>query len=68
MSKNEYKQLGYTEQLKLFHDRGIIFDYSFEELDQNNQNYQKNLQAISTLGYYQLKDYAYPYLKKWKIC
>lgn len=66
MSKNEYKQLGYTEQLKLFHDRGIIFDYSFEELDQNNQNYQKNLQAISTLGYYQLKDYAYPYLKNGK--
>ena len=57
----KYEQLSYKEQLELFHNRGMKFDYSFNELDETLPVYLKNIQTISTLGYYQLKDYAYPY-------
>lgn len=62
----EYKQLSHHEQLELFHERGINFGYEFTKLDDANQEYQKNLRTISTLGYYQLKDYAYPYMENGK--
>lgn len=61
---SEYKQLEYSKQLELFSERGMQFKYSFEDHDiQQRADYIKNLQTISTLGYYQLKDYAYPYLR-----
>ena len=64
---SEYKQLEYPKQLELFYKRGMQFNYSFDNLDKNyNVSYLKNLRTISTLGYYQLKDYAYPYFKNGK--
>ncbi|MDW3022098.1 Abi family protein [Ligilactobacillus salivarius] len=60
----EYKQLEYVDQLKLFHARGIEFGYNLEDISENDKKYQKDLLTISTLGYYQLKDYAYPYFSE----
>lgn len=59
----KYEQLSYRKQLELFHDRGMKFDYDFCELDEKSPAFLKNEQTISTLGYYQLKDYAYPYFR-----
>ncbi len=38
----KYEQLSYKEQLELFHNRGMKFDYSFNELDETLPVYLKS--------------------------
>ncbi|KRL62260.1 Abi family protein [Lactobacillus psittaci] len=49
---SQYKHLSYEEQLELFKKRGISFDEKY---------YEKSLKDVSTIGYYQLKNYSYPF-------
>lgn len=61
----EYSQHTPKELLKLFATRGVTFDFDIENPNfvKDNELLQKSLVTVSTLGYYQLKDYAYPYFK-----
>lgn len=63
----EYRQLSYEEQLQLFATRGCIdLQVQLQNKDKNNSeadNYARSLRTISSIGYYQLKNYSYPYFK-----
>lgn len=49
------KQLSYEDQLNLFAERGMTLDPDMRE---------KNLNAIEAIGYYTLKQFAYPFASR----
>lgn len=63
----EYKQLSYDEQLKLFAKRGcsdLLWQIKYKDVSEKEKNeYERSLRTISSIGYYQLKSYSFPYFK-----
>lgn len=63
------KKLRYIDQLALFKLRGVSgidLNWSMDNISHNNSELERQLRTISTLGYYQLKGYAAPYMNNGK--